>query len=192
MAERAAGTTPTVVPRTPTVVAQFPGKCCRKISSPLCLPPQTIAKSEGSSRLCLTLQSDRLKCSLQDVVPTSLDWAGIPVPEYVEFRSLKPLVDAPKAKHDHYGAIYGAYLERQRMITVGRYKLIIYPAEPKVLLFDLQRDPDEMHDLSGEASRRPLLHRLFGELKRWQKRMGDTLELDAPFRSALQTGAPDR
>ncbi len=33
------------------------------ISSPLCLPPQTIAKPEGSSRLCLTLQSDRLKCS---------------------------------------------------------------------------------------------------------------------------------
>ena len=129
---------------------------------------------------------------LQDVVPTSLDWAGIPVPEYVEFRSLKPLVDAPEAKHDHYGAIYGAYLERQRMITVGRYKLIIYPAEPKVLLFDLQRDPDELHDLSGEASRRPLLHRLFGELKRWQKRMGDTLELDASFRSALQAGASGR
>jgi hypothetical protein len=62
LAERVPGTTLTVVPRTPTVVARSPAKCCKDNFSPLCLPPQTTANSTGSARLYLTSPSDRLKC----------------------------------------------------------------------------------------------------------------------------------
>ena len=36
----------------------------------------------------------------------------------------------------------------QRSVTADGYKLVVYPEVPKVLLFDLKNDPDEMHDLS--------------------------------------------
>ncbi len=58
-AERVVGTTPTVVP-------QFPNKCCRKISWRLCLPPRTIAKSAGSLTSCSTLPPNRLKYTVTE------------------------------------------------------------------------------------------------------------------------------
>ena len=40
----------------------------------------------------------------------------------------------------HYDAIYSAYLDVQRMVRVGDYKLIIYPKVPVTLLFNLKDD----------------------------------------------------
>ena len=35
------------------------------------------------------------------------------------------------------------------MVHTAQYKLIVYPKASKILLFDLKKDPEEMHDLSG-------------------------------------------
>ena len=67
------------------------------------------------------------------------------------------------------------------MITQDGYKLILYPTVPRILLFDLEHDPDEMHDLSGESEQQPRISQLFARLQQLQLETGDTLDLDAVF-----------
>ena len=45
-------------------------------------------------------------------MPTTLEMAGIPIPEDVAFKSLLPVI----AGEISYPAIYGAYKDKQRMI----------------------------------------------------------------------------
>jgi choline-sulfatase len=116
---------------------------------------------------------------LQDIMPSTLQLAGIPRPDSCQFRSLMPLVDGREAQtHD---AIYGAYLDLQRMVTVGPYKLILYPRADKILLYNLENDPHEMHDLAGDPQNQPVIKRLFARLLKLQEATGDRLDLKAAF-----------
>ncbi|QDU89209.1 Arylsulfatase [Pirellulimonas nuda] len=83
---------------------------------------------------------------LQDVVPTSLEAAGIPVPEEIEFESLLPLIRGEAGARDD--SMYAAYRMSQRMAIRGDWKIIYYTNVPKHLLFNLADDPLEMHDLA--------------------------------------------
>lgn len=116
---------------------------------------------------------------LQDVMPTSLEMAGLGAPEHVEFKSLLPLVDGRRERS--YEAIYGAYLNLQRAVIRDHHKLILYPAIGKVLLFDLARDPHEMNDLADDPAQRQTIKRLFADLLDLQKQMGDRLDLRAAY-----------
>jgi len=82
---------------------------------------------------------------LQDAMATALELAKGNV-EDVDFRSLMPLLRGETAKH--YDVIYGAYMETQRMITKGDWKLISYPTISVERLFNLTADPQEMKDLA--------------------------------------------
>lgn len=115
---------------------------------------------------------------LQDVMPTTLELAGAEVPDHVQFRSLKPILEG---KANGYEAIYGAYLKSQRSVVVGKHKLILYPNVPKALLFDLERDPREMNDLAESPASADLIRRLAARLKALQTETGDTLDLSATF-----------
>ena len=55
---------------------------------------------------------------LQDVMPSTLAIAGVKKPDHVQFKDIMPLVSG-KNNNPHYEAIYGAYLDAQRSITVG-------------------------------------------------------------------------
>lgn len=112
---------------------------------------------------------------LQDVMPTSLELAGVPRPPHVQFRSLLPIIRGERK--ENYHALYGAYLALQRSVTEANEKLILYPAIGKALLFDLARDPHEMRDLADAPSRQPALRRLFRRLIELQRETGDTLDL---------------
>ena len=84
---------------------------------------------------------------LQDVMPTSLELAGVDLPEQVEFKSLLPLLKDETVKH--YDAIYGAYKKNlQRAILKDGYKLVIYPTIQVMRLYNLTEDPQEMQDLA--------------------------------------------
>ena len=84
---------------------------------------------------------------VQDFMATALEVAGIERPDYVEFRSLLPLIRGERTQQ--YEKIYGAYRpDRQRMIRVGDMKLIHYPLAEKYRLFDLENDPAEANDLA--------------------------------------------
>lgn len=113
---------------------------------------------------------------LQDVMATTLELAGVKKPDYVEFNSFMDLARGEEHK-SHYQEIYGAYLDVQRMIRKDDYKLLIFPNVPKVLLFDLKNDPEEMHDISKDPKNKALIDSLFKDLLRLQKEMDDPLDL---------------
>jgi arylsulfatase A-like enzyme len=113
---------------------------------------------------------------LQDIMPTSIEYAGGTVPEYVEFSSLKKLIDKSR-QETYHSQIYGAYRDQQRMIREGDYKLIVYPYAGILRLFNLLNDPLEMNDLAGNPREQQRVDQMFNHLKELQSAMGDTLNL---------------
>ncbi|MDA1045049.1 MAG: sulfatase-like hydrolase/transferase, partial [Verrucomicrobia bacterium] len=112
---------------------------------------------------------------LQDVVPTTLELAGVVNAEGVEFRSLLPLLR--EETRTHYDAIYGAYIERQRMITKNNWKLIYYPTAGVERLFNLSKDPQEMNDLASNADYAQTLQDLREALRELNKDLNDPYKL---------------
>ena len=119
---------------------------------------------------------------LQDVMATSLEIAGVPKPNYVEFNSFLDLAKGTTEK-SHYEAIYGAYLSVNRMIRKDNFKLLVYPKLKKVLLFDLKNDPEEMNDIAAIPSNKKQVKSLFKELLQLQKEMDDPLDLTAIYKA---------
>ena len=119
---------------------------------------------------------------LQDVMPTSLELAGIEKPDHVEFHSILPILRGEKKSN--YKSIYGSYLDAQRSVTMGNFKLIVYPKINKTLLFNLKTDPEEMHDLSDQEKYQKKIKRLTKELLRLQKETGDELQLSTEIVAA--------
>lgn len=111
---------------------------------------------------------------LQDVMPTTLELAGVEKPEHVEFNSLLPLLEGGESPYD---AIYGCYLEKQRSIRTDQFKLIAYPKSKTLRLYDIQNDPTEMNDLADDASMRSTVKQLFDRLVGLQREMNDDLDL---------------
>ncbi|MFJ9179388.1 sulfatase-like hydrolase/transferase [Streptomyces sp. NPDC102360] len=96
---------------------------------------------------------DRL-VGLQDVMPTLLGLAGIPVPETVEGVSM---VDGERTfLHGEYGE--GS--EATRMAHDGRYKLVYYPMGDVVQLFDVPNDPWDERDLAHDPDLATVRERL--------------------------------
>jgi choline-sulfatase len=114
---------------------------------------------------------------LQDVMPTTLELAGVEVPEHVEFHSLLPILSGES--QGAYDSVYGAYVDFQRMVTVGSDKLIVYPKIGRVLLYDLASDPLETKNLAETPAGQKKVGKLLAELKSWQAKVGDSLEIDA-------------
>ena len=117
---------------------------------------------------------------LQDVMPTTLELAGVPRPGHVEFRSLLPFIRGERT-NSFYPAIYGGYLKFQRMITMDGWKLILYPKVPKARLFNLKEDPLERNDLSDRPEQKARMKRLFAEFRKLQAQTGDTLDCVSVF-----------
>ncbi|MDN5211813.1 sulfatase-like hydrolase/transferase [Fulvivirgaceae bacterium BMA12] len=117
---------------------------------------------------------------LQDVMATSLELAGVDKPDYVEFNSLLQLAKG-ETTESAYDAIYGCYINYQRMIRKEGYKLILYPKAGKQLLFDLENDPDEIQDLSENPQYHDKMVSLFNSLTQLQSQMNDTLDLAQYF-----------
>jgi arylsulfatase A-like enzyme len=120
---------------------------------------------------------------LQDVVPTALKLAGAPV-DGVDFKSLLPLLKNEKAPH--YDAIYGAYFDRQRMITQGDWKLISYPMIGVERLFNLKKDPQEMKDLVNNPEYAAQLRELRAALSDLSEQMNDPMLGPSPTKASKQ------
>jgi choline-sulfatase len=110
---------------------------------------------------------------LQDIMPTALELAGAAIPSHVQFKSLLPLLRGERSVQ--YDAVYGAYMTLQRMVRVGDRKLIWYPQPNVFLLFDLAKDPHEMHDLAEEPAYKETLANMKRQLAALQKEMNDPL-----------------
>jgi arylsulfatase A-like enzyme len=112
--------------------------------------------------------------SQQDLMPTLLEIAGLPIPDAVEGRSLVSLCRDPSARkdwrayvHGEHSACYDADLGMQ-FVTDGREKFIWYTRTGREQFFDLVRDPGECRDLI----RNP---RAKARVALWRKRLIDEL-----------------
>jgi arylsulfatase A-like enzyme len=116
-----------------------------------------------------------------DLYATLCDLAGLPVPAGIDSRSLRPMLTDPQAPGR--AATGAAYMDSQRMLTDGRWKLIVYQVagRERNQLFDLANDPGECHDLAADPALRPRLAGLRARLAEWQQAAGDRwMNLSAP------------
>ncbi len=120
--------------------------------------PMIVVGQAGDQRIVPDTRDDRL-VALQDVMPTLLDLAGLPVPETCDG------ISAIAAERRPW--LYGEVLENHsasRMLHDGRHKLIWHPAGNRIQLFDLENDPGETVDLAAAASHVEIRDRLAGIL----------------------------
>jgi arylsulfatase A-like enzyme len=117
---------------------------------------------------------------LQDAMATSLELAGIDKPEYVFFNSILGLANGAQTE-SNYDAIYNGYTNNQRMIRKKGFKLIVYPKLNKLLLFNMNKDPEEMNDLAALPEYQDKITALFNDLITLQKRLNDPLDISTVF-----------
>lgn len=120
--------------------------------------PMILRGVQGCTRLPEGKIEDRV-VGLQDVMPTLLDLCGIPVPDHVDGVSMFAKTPRPW--------LYGECSEGEhstRMVHDGRFKLIYYATGNAFQLFDLESDPQELTELSGQAAHAATLERLTGLL----------------------------
>jgi arylsulfatase len=107
--------------------------------------------------------------NLTDLYPTILEIAGIEPPARTEGKSLLPLIDGPdelegrEYVHGEHSQCYSPGMDNQ-FLTDGRWKYAWQPHDGREHLFDLENDPGEIHDLSGDAGWKE-------ELEKWRARM---------------------
>lgn len=117
---------------------------------------------------------------LLDVYPTICELVGAKVPSGLDGRSLVPVIRGQTA--EVRDTIFLAYRDVQRAVRHGRWKLIRYPQVNRTQLFDLQEDPFELHDLSGDPAQAGRIKDLMTRLEAEQRRFGDKqpLVVDKP------------
>lgn len=116
----------------------------------------------------------------QDAMATTLELAGVEKPDYVDFNSVIDLITGER-KESSYDAIYGCYVDAQRMIRRDGFKLIVYPKAKKLLLYDLNNDPWEISNLSELPAYQEKKKSMFRDLVELQEYMNDTLNLEGIF-----------
>lgn len=111
-------------------------------------------------------QVDRV-VELRDLLPTFCDVAGTDVPDYIDGRSILPLVDGEDTswRSDLHGEHYMGD-DSNQWLTNGREKYVWYAQSGRELLFNIEDDPTELHDISEEQPQRTVFwrQRLIAEL----------------------------
>lgn len=110
--------------------------------------------------------TDQLVC-WEDIAPTLLDLAGVPVPSSMEGTSLAPLMrgETPSPARDHiFGQCQGQH--HNLWVTTKKWKYIWFPPTNEEQLFDLENDPQEIRDLSADHKEiQEMRHLLMGHVK---------------------------
>ncbi|WP_119080676.1 sulfatase-like hydrolase/transferase [Chitinophaga alhagiae] len=115
---------------------------------------------------------------LNDIYPTLCDMAGIPVPPGVEGSSLKAAFGGGDfSGRDH---LFFAYANLQRAVVKDSFKLACYNVNGQypVQLFDLVKDPWELHNLADEPLYRHKVSALRALLSASMKELNDFCDLD--------------
>ncbi|HWL14994.1 MAG TPA: sulfatase-like hydrolase/transferase [Opitutus sp.] len=126
---------------------------------PLLLAGPGIAAGRTDARLVYSL----------DLYATLAQLAGLQLPPGLDTVSL--------ATPEHGGreTLFSLYKDCQRMVRDERWKLIRYRVngQERLQLFDLKKDPDELHDLAADSAYHEIVQRLLRAHAAWQDRMGD-------------------
>ncbi|MEK7257822.1 MAG: sulfatase [Bacteroidota bacterium] len=113
-----------------------------------------------------------------DFAPTILDFAGANIPPDMQGRSLRPILQSKKpgdwrtAMYYHYYEFPGAHkVKKHYGIRTERHKLIHFYVDNAWELYDLESDPEELHNLYGDPAHRELAEELKKELTRLREEL---------------------
>lgn len=119
------------------------------------------------------------QCYLRDLFPTVCEIAGIAIPETVQGKSLKPVLDG--TQDAVYDAVFAHFRDSQRMIRTVEWKYVVYPQVDREQLFHLTDDPFELHNLADDPQHAAVKDELRSRLTRWRRERSDpTLSAEAP------------
>jgi len=110
---------------------------------------------------------------------TTCELAGVEIPKHVEFPSLAPMLRNDNAEPVN-DAMFGWLNVLQRSIRTKQHKLIFYAAIQRFQLFDLEKDPWEMHDLIGDPEYAEVKAQMIAKLKAKQRELDDPMDIDHP------------
>jgi len=104
--------------------------------------------------------------SLMDIGPTILEAAGLPVPTYLEGRSLQPYIEG---KDEAFAPREWVFAEDnyQIMMRGNRHKMVYYIGQEQGELYDLEQDPHELYNLWGAVAQKDLQSELLSRLLAW-------------------------
>ncbi len=109
-----------------------------------------------------------------DILPTLLDYAGIPAPGSLQGRSLRPLVEGKTLPWRDFVASECDSGGESRLIRTARYKYIVFArGENREQFFDLEKDPGETKNLIADPALVDEVARHRGLLEQWVKETRD-------------------
>lgn len=102
---------------------------------------------------------------LMDVAPTVLELLSMPVPQYMQAKSLAGILKGESDPSYHKDCVYAEYyysalLSNKVYATMyfdGRYKMIVHHDDPVSEFYDLQEDPCEYENLWGRQEYQKLV-----------------------------------
>jgi arylsulfatase A-like enzyme len=149
--------------------------------------PREVAPGSTSDALALNL----------DFAPSFCELAGVPVPDYMQGRSLRPILRGEKPVDWRTSMYYRYWMHLDSIhrvqahygVRTARYKLVRYPGEgagvpgasaerrePAWELFDLAADPFELRSVHADPAYAGIRSDLTEELARLQRKFGDDPE----------------
>ena len=124
-----------------------------------------------------------------DLMPTILDLMGFDVPDDLQGRSLKRIMESagPRLGDDVFlewhnsgpdgsAGVEGEHEPERAIVTADSWKFV-WEAGGKHILFDLNRDPKETVNLYGREEHGRLVESCMGRIRDWQARTGDPLPI---------------
>jgi arylsulfatase A-like enzyme len=112
---------------------------------------------------------------LMDLFPTFAGFGGAKLPEGVEGKDLRPVIEGRQSKVRE--VLYTGYRQCQRAVRDDRWKLIRYPLVDQTQLFDLQNDPHELSNLAAKPEHAAKLAEMTAKLKAEMARYADEAPL---------------
>jgi arylsulfatase A-like enzyme len=135
--------------------------------------PPRIRSGSTSARMALNL----------DLAPTLLDLVRTPAPAHYQGSSLMALLSSTPPRwrtdwlYEYYEYPGNQQVRPCRGVRTERHKYIHYFTEPQEFeLYDLQQDPDELHNLYGDPAHRALARELAARLEQLRRETGDHYE----------------
>jgi len=112
--------------------------------------------------------------ALFDLGPTILDWAGLEIPDWMEAESLTPYFGngpTPQrtrvyAEHSNDALLTGTRL--MTMVLEGSKKLIHFVDSDQGMLFDLEKDPQELNNLWNNPDHKSMRDDLIQDILHWR------------------------
>ena len=118
---------------------------------------------------------------LLDLFPTLCDVLDVAAPPDLAGHSLRPIWEGrTESVRD---SVFLPFLQIQRAVRDDRWKLIAYPKIDYLQLYDLQTDPNEIHNVLDQPGHDVHVVRLQGLMREWQAKVGDTLKLPTSSKS---------